>query len=281
MSGNVIRTRRQSVDQNGNLVWLDTDTVYDTLGRAWVRTDEYLEGGTAPIYATMTQFDTLGREVKSIRLTGVQVTIASGVSTLTNSGTQLWSTQTIYDGEGRVARSIAADGQVTDYEYDSLGRKTAEIGTPVTLADAGLTPQDVGLSSGTGVTVRLRSETVHDSVGQVQVQATNIRQVVLADGTVQIDRAAEQDTSFQYDASGNQIQTTYPDGTATNSTYDALGRKASDTNQFGQTVQLPVRSRRPADVGHAANGGQSGDGPGAGAGLRLRLRRPGEPDADP
>jgi YD repeat-containing protein len=209
VNGNVIRTRRKSVDQNGNLVWLDTGTVYDNLGRVYVTTDEYIEGSSNPIYATLTQYDPLGREIKSIRLQGVQVTIANGVSTLTNSGTQLWATQTIYDNQGRVSRNIAADGQITDYEYDGLGRKTAQVGTPVSLADAGLTPQDMGLSDGTGVTVRLRTETVYDSEGRVQVQKTNIREVVLSNGTIQINRSAEQDTSYEYDEFGNLIQTTY------------------------------------------------------------------------
>jgi YD repeat-containing protein len=179
-------------------------------------TDEYIEGRSAPMYGTLTQYDTLGRM-------------------LTNSGTQLWNTQTAYDSEGRVSESIAADGQVTDYEYDSLGRKTAVVGTSVSLADAGLTPQDVGLTSSTGVTLRLRNETVYDSLGRVQVEKTNIREVVLPDGTIQIDRSAEQDTSYEYDEFGNLLQTTYADGTTTSSTYDIFGRKTSDTNQLGQT----------------------------------------------
>ena len=47
----------------------------------------------------------------------------------------------------------------------------------------------------------------------MQVQKSNIREVVLPSGSRQINRAAEEDTTYQYDAFGNLIQTTFADGT--------------------------------------------------------------------
>ena len=155
---------------------------------------------------------------------------------LTNSGTQLWETQTAYDSEGHVTQTIAADGQTTNYEFDSLGRKTAEIGTPVSLGEAGLT----GLSDDTGVTVRLRTETVYDTLGWVWIQKQNVWEIVYPNGTVEFNRSAEEDITYTYDEFDHVIQTTYTapgcPTTSTSSAYDALGRKTSDTNQLGQTT---------------------------------------------
>jgi YD repeat-containing protein len=145
---------------------MDTDTVYDSLGRVVLVTDPYPDAATNPtIYGTQTQYDAQGQAVKSIRQTGVKVTITNtkgltgtqiqynsvgNVSSITNAGTQLWQTQSLFDSYGRVTEAVAADSHVTDYEYDKLGRKTAEIGGQVSLADAGLALQDLQLQDGNG-----------------------------------------------------------------------------------------------------------------------------------
>ena len=60
------------------------------------------------------------------------------VSEVTNWGTELYSTQTVYNSFGQVAESIAADGEVTQYQYNSLGQQIATIGQPVPASTVGL-----------------------------------------------------------------------------------------------------------------------------------------------
>jgi YD repeat-containing protein len=194
-----------------------------------VATDQYLEGSTEPVYGTRTVYDGLGRAVRTVRLEGVQVSLASGETTLTSAGTELWSTATEYDSEGRVSRTIAANGQTGQNVYDSFGRQIATIGHPLPATEVGLT----GHAAGT--LVALRSETVYNALGQVYQQRTNIRQITLPDGTVQIDGSQVQTTTFEYDAFGNQTKTIFADGTFTRAAYDDLGRKVSETNQMALT----------------------------------------------
>jgi YD repeat-containing protein len=215
-TGEVVETRTQSLDENGQAVWLVRRTVYDELGRPVVQTDPYVEGSTSPVYATRTDYDDKGRAFRSIRLVGVQVDLVGDETVLSNPGTELWRTETQYDSQGREARSIAADGEVTDYEYDDLDRQVAVIGPPVVLA---------------GVIVRQRTETVYDDLGRLSIERVNVRQY--ADGT--IDRSQARETRYDYDASDNVVRTTYADGTFTTATYDDLGRKSSETNQLGLT----------------------------------------------
>jgi RHS repeat-associated protein len=218
--GEVTESRTQAVDQTGatdRAVWLVTRTVYDDHGRAVLTTDPYVDGATDPVYATRTVYDDQGRAYLSIRLKGVAVALAAdGETTLTQPGRELWRTQTLYDDRGRVQETIAADGEVTDYEYDDLNRRKAVIGPPVILD---------------GQTVRLRTETVYDAQGRVHIDRTNVRQ--LADGT--IVRTDARETTYDYDAAGNLRQTTFADGTSISATYDDLGRKRTETNQLQQT----------------------------------------------
>lgn len=66
-----------------------------------------------------------------------------------------------------------------------------------------------------GTLVALRSETIYNLLGQVYQQRTNIRQITLPDGTIQIDDPQDpriQSTTFEYDALGNQTKTILTDG---------------------------------------------------------------------
>ncbi len=216
--GRTTETRRQAVDQNGNIVWLVSRTVYDSLGRVDVSTDEYQEGSPGPIYGTRSIYDELGRTVRTVRLEGVSISIHSvtGNSTLTAPGTALWQAETIYNDDGTVFKQMAADGQVTEYEYDAFRRQVAVIGTPVVI---------------NGQTVRHRRETVYDDQGRTLQQRTNITQFV--NGT--IDATDVQTTTYEYDSRGNLVKTTYADATIIQMTYDDRGRKLTETNQMGLT----------------------------------------------
>ena len=230
--GEVTQTRREVPNSAGtDAVWLVSRTVYDDFGRVTLTTDQYLEGGADPVFATLTQYDTLGRAHKSTRLEGVSVAIdpITGNASLVASGFALYTTQTIYDAEGRVHQQIAADGQTTTFEYDDLGRQIATISHPLPAEEIGLT----GYAPGT--LVSLRSETVYDDEGRVAVNRTNIRQIIPPSGPEQTDDTYAQETTYEYDERGNVVKTTFADDTFITATYDNFGRKVTETNQLGQT----------------------------------------------
>jgi RHS repeat-associated protein len=245
--GRVVDSRTQSIDQNGNVVWLVSQTVYNSKGQVELTTNQYQDGSVEPIGATEIIYDSLGNVVRTIRLSAVQVRLfdantgqtvdpfdpenATIASEITDWGVQLYSTNTVYNDLGQVIQSVSADGQITNYEYDSFGRRTATLGQLVEPASVGIT------GAPTGSLVRLRTESVYDSYGDVATVRSNVYEYVLANGTTQIDRSRQQETDYQYDQFGNVVKTTYADGSFTLATYDGFGNKLSSTDQRGQTTQ--------------------------------------------
>ncbi|MEX0727342.1 MAG: RHS repeat-associated core domain-containing protein, partial [Planctomycetaceae bacterium] len=229
-AGDVIQTRSESKDENGDIAFLLSQTVYDEYGRAVVSTDRYLEDGEDPVLGTRTIYDDKGRVVRSERLTGVIIEIEDGDTEIVDYGTVLYATQTVYDSKGRVAKNIAADGQTTTYEYDSLNRRIATIAHAVDPASVGLIPPTGAVS------VALRTETVYDDQGRVEAERTNIAQFFNAAGvTVSIDASAVRETSYEYDIYGQVVKTTFADGNFISMAYDDVGRTVAETNQLGLT----------------------------------------------
>jgi RHS repeat-associated protein len=210
-TGQLLQVRTQARDENNVLVWLVQRTVYDSYGRTVVATDPYLEGATTPVMGTRTVYDLLGRTIRTERLQGVVIDLDSGNTVLTSAGTVLWTEQTIYNDKGQVQRTVALDGQITDYEYDELGRQTAQVGSPV--------PDPY-----TGVVVRLRTEVEYDPYSQVRLRRTNIRQ--FQDGTT--DASAARETTYAYDAFGQTVKTTFADGTTLKLGYNSFGQETSE-----------------------------------------------------
>jgi YD repeat-containing protein len=243
-AGRQIETRTQSKDSGGNLVWLATRTVYDADGRPVVTSDQYQEnadGSMPPTDCTETIYDADGRAVQTERLEGAVIDLvsatggsgppgatggssASGLrSELTNSGTVVWTTETTYNTQGQTIESVGqhapgAAGPVTDYEYDAQGRQTAEIGPAV-------------LDPLTGQLVRDRTETTYDSQGRVASTTDGIRVVVNSSGDVLSTDPSAETTSYEYDALGNKVRTTYADGSFTTAAYDAQGNQVATTDQ--------------------------------------------------
>ena len=248
--GHVVDTRTQSVDQNGNLVWLVTQSVYNAQGQVELQTDQFQEGSSQPVDATETIYDSYGNQVESIRLQGVQVALVDPnngqtvdpldpgnspiVSEVTNWGTELYSTKTVYNSLDQVVQSTAADGQTTSFEYDSFGRQTATIGQLVAPSSVGAS---IPAGDPAGTLVSLRTQTTYDAYGNTSSQTTNIYEFVLPNGSTQLDYSNAEVTQYQYDQFGNLVKTIYPDGSSTGTAYDSFGNKTCTTDQLGQTTQ--------------------------------------------
>ncbi|TVS17596.1 MAG: hypothetical protein EA424_12305, partial [Planctomycetaceae bacterium] len=227
--GDVVESRHQARDEHGQIVWLVSRSVYDEQGRVLLQTDRYQEDAATPIYGTQNVYDALGRNVETVRRSGIRVVLDAQDTHVADWGTELFRNQTFYDDQGRVARTVAGDGQTTRHEYDHLDRPIATIGHPLPIEQVGIRGYDPG------TLVSLRSETVYDSLGQIDQQRTNIRQLTLPDGSTVIDDSEVQVTSYEYDARGNPIKTIFPDLTFITAEYDGRGRKIAETDQMNQT----------------------------------------------
>jgi YD repeat-containing protein len=156
-----VATRSVSEGSGTELVWPLSRTVYDSLGRAEYTTDRfelpYIQdaqpGATGsptadspPVYTTRTIYDDQSRVVQTQRLKNVIVTITDLIENpeaqIQEPGALVSTTQTIYSTKGQVIRSIVADGQITEFEYDPFGRQIATIGHLVP-ADAVALPESV------------------------------------------------------------------------------------------------------------------------------------------
>ena len=237
--GQTVEVRRQSKDENGSLCWLVTRTVYDKVGCAIVATDTYQTGdgvavplATCPaVLGTQTVYDDAGRVIQTLRLDGLVITLTEGATAgLYSSAVQTYGTTISHNGKrannslGQLIASVGAHapgeaGPTTDYEYDSVGRQMAVIG-PVVVDET------------TGELVRMRSETHYADDGRVDCTTTNIRVVVDAQGAVQSTSYTDaQSTSYEYDAQGSTICTTFDDGSYIFKVYDDHGRLLSESQQ--------------------------------------------------
>ena len=237
--GEVVETRSQSLDTSTgmpNLVWLVTRTVYDKLGRVTFVTDQYVDTNEHDLNAsplvrgTATVYDSLGRTQKTQRWEGVQVAHeVPGLNTKgVKGGTWLSTTETHYDSQGRMEYTISATGGRTDFVYDALGRRVAEVGPAITM-----------IWNGVQQAVRHRTETVYDpATGRVTAQRSNIAQWTDGSGT-HIDVSQVREVQTEYDEFGRQVRVTqagdWNAGTgvfdlvsAMTYGYDALGRKISE-----------------------------------------------------
>ncbi len=90
---------------------------------------------------------------------------------VTSPGTILHESKTIYDSQGRVERTISADGQTTDTEYDDQGRQIATIGGRIRADQVGL-PANLqsSISNLQSTFVRHRTETEFNQYGQTARQ---------------------------------------------------------------------------------------------------------------
>jgi YD repeat-containing protein len=226
--GETVETRRQTLDEHGQRVWLVNRTVYDSLGRASCRPTSTWKAPASPCSGPR---PTTTRRAERLIPSTARASGWNWIPTKPASptGERTVREPTFYDSEGRVAGPSPRTARQTRYEYDELGRQLATINHPLPVEQVGIG----GYPAGT--LVSLRSETVYDSVGQVHQQRTNLRHLTLPDGSTQIDDSDVQVTTFEYDAHGNVVKTIFPDHTFITAQYDGQGRKTAETDPMGRT----------------------------------------------
>jgi RHS repeat-associated protein len=250
--GEVVQTATQSRDENGQLVWLVSRTIYDSLGRVEYTTDRFIGTSASPdditgvpTPASQTIYDSQSRTVASLRLENVIVDIqaatgGSPTSVLIDAGTELSRSETIYDQEtGRTQTSIGRhapgqEGPATDSFHDNLGRQIATLGPAV-------------LDEQTAQTVRHRTETHYDpTTGRVAETWSNIRVVVNPDGSEQDPNYENRQVTIpEYDAQGRTVKTTRQGYTAntltlsiaTQTRHDDQGRVIAESDPYDALTQ--------------------------------------------
>ena len=145
---------------------------------------------------------------------------------------------TVYDADGRVVKSINAEGAETNYEYDLNGSVTKVTDALVTLKDWNGTTDYTLDVLGRIVTVNdhngKNTRYNYDAVG-------NKTSMIYPDGTVaehaydflgrltNLKDAENQNTIYGYDAVSRLIEMAYPNGWKENYAYDDLGQLTAQT----------------------------------------------------
>ncbi|MCA9186710.1 MAG: RHS repeat-associated core domain-containing protein [Planctomycetales bacterium] len=166
-----------------------TDFYYDVAGRqiavlgpvVRIGTNDNIRGVTTYVY------DATGRLLES--RTNVAVDIDTLVAAdLENPSDPLRPRFDIF------AAIASTDEQITNYQYDAVGRQTAAIGPVVTMLIDGQ-PEDV----------RIRTETVYDKLGRRVAQRENIFQVEMA-----VNDSDVLETTYEYDDAGRLAAVNLP-----------------------------------------------------------------------
>ena len=177
----------------------------DPDGRANISAFEHMPGElTAGLRIV---YDDLGRIVRKDKLENLRIDLVPdpnhpgfSKAVLVGTPTVVGVGQRIYDSVGRLYRSIEPDGQVTEYEYDELGR------TKAIIEDA------------TGFAYR--TSYTFDALGRTKT----------------VTGPDNRTTTYEYDALGRTTRTIFDDGTFIRNQYDALGRITDTIDQLGRVT---------------------------------------------
>ncbi|MFK2891062.1 RHS repeat protein, partial [Dyella flagellata] len=187
-------------------------------------------------------YDTQGR------LSTVTTTLGSDTDTTTAS----YSTTYTYQGTTDLVASVTqSDGTTVSYTYDASNRvQTVTTGS-------GAAAQTITLSYATN------STTVTDGLGHVTTYQTNA-QGQLTSVIAPTVNGASPTTTYTYDANGNLLTSTDPNGAVTTYSYDANGNLLSVEDGAGNTVSYAynaadqVTSKTTYTVPAQGQVGQSG-----------------------
>ena len=277
--GQLVESRIQTRNQQGQPTWLVNRFVYDSAQRVVLYTDAYEDPGTSdgasspespPVAAMRPIHDAQGRVVKLQRLEGVVVKVTQASEQTVNStvvawGNPVWTRETHYSASGEVIRVVAEDGQITDHEYDLAGRRVASLGHAVRPAEVGLQPPVP-----TATWVRLRSEIEYDRHGRVEAERTNLFRwldekgkaiPVPQPGATELaldDRSQERTVRHQYDAHGNVVRTTFADGSYQLFRYNVQGRLLAETTPIRRQIAAAWSESQQSFV-EIGDQGQEGD----------------------
>jgi RHS repeat-associated protein/uncharacterized repeat protein (TIGR01451 family) len=268
--GLVIQTRSESRDQNGNVAWLITRTVYDAEGRPWVVGDQFVEGTTDPVFATRYTYDADGQTIKTERLTNVVVDITGSGSNLESQvasvGSLVWSQTNNYDTLGRPTNSTDRYGSITQSTYDSAGR-LIETRTQVRDANDNLVWQvirtvyddqsqpvvttDPFLISGDGsdtilTTTITGKRQVYDLLGrEIETQTLSglVVNIVSGESVLSQQGTVTSQTRTSYDSNGRVAETVDASGGVMDYEYDSQGRVTATIDSAVQINGVLVRNR--------------------------------------
>ncbi len=267
--GLAIETRTDVLDNQGNPAVQLTRTVYDANGNVIVRTDPFIEGQSASIYATRLLYDDLGRSVGTQRLEGVDIAVTQDAQdnwsvSVVDYGTVILTTEAHYDSTGRVDYAVDSQGFETRYTFDAAGRTIQtraqsldEAGQTVWLVTRAVydaNGRTIASSSayvdGTSVENIQGTLTEYDAAGRVlatkRVQGLDIQITTEATGVIASVVSPGTDistTETVYDAvTGRVTQAIDSHGQETHNMYDAAGRtietRTQSRDEAGQIVWL-------------------------------------------
>ncbi len=231
--GQVVQARNQAINENGDIVWIRSRNIYDEYGRVQYQTNRYLESGSDAVYGTFTEYDSLGRIIRTTQYRDMVLSLneTTKETSLESVGTPVSSERSVYNSLGQLVRSLsltfneAGDDvqstQETRYEYDNQGRTTAVL-SPIRKTES-------------GNLVRERTETSYNAQGQVSETRSNIW---VNDEDYSVDDLNQVVKTFVYDQYGNRVETTITQAGSTlttSTTYDVFGKVLSTADATGAT----------------------------------------------
>ncbi len=156
------------------------------------------------------------------------------------------STTHIYNALGRRLSTTGPDGQITTYNYDSMGRTTRTTLAPYGLnlatsrtysafGDTLTTTAPGGRTTTMAYDKMSRAVSMTDPLGTVTTQAYDLggRRTAVTQG---FGTALARTTSFGYDLLDRMTLTTYPDSTTNSQTYHPGGDPHTSTDELGRVT---------------------------------------------
>lgn len=253
LAGDVVQTRTQSLNDQGNIVWIVSRSAVDELGRTILVADSFVEGTNAALAGTTgtrTFYDDLGRAFKVERRDGIKLALLDRYGAVVldpnrsdgpysikilNQGVDasgninlISRSLSFFDDQGRTIKSVTGigpghPGVETRFEFDERGRQVRQIGAPVMTVES---PEPL----------RLVTEIEYDDQGRAFRTWTNIRGRDV-NGVMLLDRSEARSNSQVYDHLGRAYKSIAADGSYTLVEFDKWGSVIKETDQGNNSKQ--------------------------------------------